>query len=291
MKKKKTKVVIIGLGNVGYLYSHKINNIISTHTQAVLTFKKKLDFFAAIEKEKKIRNNFEKKFKIPALSNIEDLKKIYEKNSDYLFILSTNTHTHHQMLKKIFEFKPKYILCEKPFCSSIKEVNNIIKLNKKYKSKIFINYTRSFDEKWMSIKKKFLLKKKITGKVFYNKTLMNNGSHFLHLCFTLFGRNIKLEKLEKKKFKIIFNNNVEIIFIENKKNFKNKIILNTKKINIEDNGNLYFKIKDKNKEYYLKNRTDTYQLNPLKAIINKDTKILKNNLNNAIMVQHFLSTF
>ena len=63
MKKKKTKVVIIGLGNVGYLYSHKINNIISTHTQAVLTFKKKLDFFAAIEKNKKIRNNFEKKLK------------------------------------------------------------------------------------------------------------------------------------------------------------------------------------------------------------------------------------
>ena len=155
MKKKKTKVVIIGLGNVGYLYTYKINNIISTHTQAVLNFKKKLDFFAAIEKEKKIRNNFKKKFKIPVLSNIEDLKKIYKKNNDYLFILSTNTPTHYRLLKKIFEFKPKYILCEKPFCSSIKEVNNIIKLNKKHKSKIFINYTRSFDEKWMSIKKSF----------------------------------------------------------------------------------------------------------------------------------------
>ena len=54
MKKKKTKVVIIGLGNVGYLYTYKINNIISTHTQAVLNFKKKLDFLQRLKKKKKL---------------------------------------------------------------------------------------------------------------------------------------------------------------------------------------------------------------------------------------------
>ena len=288
MQKKKIKVIIIGLGKIGYLYNYT-KNIISTHTQAIFSLKKKIDFFAAIEKKKGIRINFKKKFNVPVLGKIEDLKKIYDKNSDYLIILSTNTPTHYLILKKILKFKPKYILCEKPFCSSIKEVNNIIKMNKRYNSKIFVNYTRSFDKKWMLIKKNFLINKNVSGEVFYNKTLLNNGSHFLHLCFTLFGSYVNIERLNKKKFKIYFKNNVEVTFLENNKKSKNKIILKTSKTIIEDSGNLYFKINNKNNEYYIKNTTDTYQLNPLKAIVTQDTKILKNNLKNSIMVQNVLN--
>jgi hypothetical protein len=290
MKKKKIKIIIVGLGQIGYLYNYN-KNIISTHTQAIFSLKEKVDFFAVIEKKRRIRINFEKKFNVPALSKIEELKKIYDKSSDYLFILSTNTPTHYLILKKILKFKPKYILCEKPFCSSIKEVKNIIKINKKYNSKIFINYTRSFDKKWLLIKKNFLINKNVLGEVFYNKTLLNNGSHFLHLCFTLFGSYINIERLNKKKFKIYFKNNIEVTFLENNKRSKNKIILKKNKMTIEDSGNLYFKITNKNKKYYIKNTTNTYQLNPLKAIVTEDTKILKNNLKNSIMVQNVLNQF
>ena len=100
---------------------------------------------------------------------------------------------------------------------------------------------------------------------------------------------VETKKITDTKFKIYFKNSVEVTFLENNKKSKNKIILKTSKTIIEDSGNLYFKIKNKNNEYYIKNTTDTYQLNPLKAIVTQDTKILKNNLKNSIMVQNVLN--
>jgi predicted dehydrogenase len=143
MKKKKIKIIIVGLGQIGYLYNYN-KNIISTHTQAIFSLKEKVDFFAVIEKKRRIRINFEKKFNVPALSKIEESKKIYDKSSDYLFILSTNTPTHYLILKKILKFKPKYILCEKPFCSNYQQAKKIFEKHNLYKNEVRYSATRVF---------------------------------------------------------------------------------------------------------------------------------------------------
>ena len=46
MQKKKIKVIIVGLGKIGYLYNYT-KNIISTHTQAIFSLKKKNRFFCS----------------------------------------------------------------------------------------------------------------------------------------------------------------------------------------------------------------------------------------------------
>ena len=114
-----------------------------------------------LEKVKKVKNiivfkktKFTQKlnktiFKTNDLSNLN--------NVDCVFICSPNSK--HFFYLKYFILKNKYIFCEKPGPTNIKEINYLQKLNSVKKRKIYFNYNYIFSEYFKNISKELRNKK------------------------------------------------------------------------------------------------------------------------------------
>ena len=68
LSKSKIKTIVIGLGNIGLDYDLNNNNSILSHSKSVLK-SKHFELVAAIEKNKKKRDIFKKKYKKQTFEN------------------------------------------------------------------------------------------------------------------------------------------------------------------------------------------------------------------------------
>lgn len=280
---KKYKCLVIGLGKISMFYDAKIKTFL-THCKSI----KKHNFFelvGGVDKDLKKKVFFEKKFKSKFYSN---LNEALNKCSPDVIIIATNTNTHYQVFKEIIKkSKPKIILFEKPLTPELSKSEEIIKLAKIKKIKVFVNYTRISDVSSKSISKIIQNSPSKEFKIFvhYSKGLYNSCSHFISLVkfwFKDIGKikwKKKIRSIEKIKdidvdFKLS-TKNTEIEFTSTKyENYShNSIIIfgNDFKIEYMHNGTeiKYFKrVYDRNlSEYnlnfvkFIKNNFDEYQLN------------------------------
>ena len=77
------RVLIIGLGNIGFMYDVKKPRLVHSHAKAVM-HSKNFILIGSVEKKIKLRKFFEKKFDLPTYGNLE---KAYSK---YLEIIAKN---------------------------------------------------------------------------------------------------------------------------------------------------------------------------------------------------------
>ena len=198
-------------------------------------------------------------------------KNLLRFNKIDLVVIATNSENHLNIINEIVKKNVKVALIEKPISNKIEELNELVRLKSRSKTKIVVNYQRQFSKffnKYKNIINKESVKK---IKVNYSRGLFNNGSHFIDLFIWYFGlpqKIIKKNKVKKIKndfifnfifdyisFKIEFNGNNKKIYGNNfliilkdksilyekniikiyKKNFKNDKNLLTKKINDSDN--------------------------------------------------------
>lgn len=101
---------------------------------------------------------------------------------------------HFFVLQEILKYHPKIVICEKPITTKIADTEKIIKLYKKNKIPLLVNYSRRFDGTVQKLKKELAQGK--YGKVIaatgiYSKGILHVGSHLIDLSIYLFG---KLEK-------------------------------------------------------------------------------------------------
>jgi hypothetical protein len=211
----KKKIALIGLGNIGMMYDYDKNGSYTLTYATALKRSKKLDFIGAVDISKKKRELFEKKFQIKSFSTP---KKLFEKIKPDIVIISTPTNKHLDIIKELIKLKKNLvIICEKPLTKNYNTIMKLENLVKKNKNKVYTNYMRLFDPKFLSIKKYFEENKKLNFfcEVFYNGSLLNSCSHYISLIITLFGNNYKIKILKIKKnfcdFKLIYKNS-EIYF-------------------------------------------------------------------------------
>ena len=178
MKKKKFNCIIVGLGNIGMMYDyHYKGKYILSHATSILK-STNFNLIGGVDTDRDKRRLFEKKFKLKTFDNISEINR---KEID-LLILCSPQKTHFRLIKDIIEkFKVKVILCEKPFTNNLENAKKIKSSIGTKRIKIFINYSRISDIASHYIKKEILNKKKIFGKVYYSKSLLNNCSHFINL--------------------------------------------------------------------------------------------------------------
>lgn len=289
--KLKKKCLLIGLGNIGFLYNLKSQNRILTHAQAIIN-NPKLELSAAVDKDyKKITklNNHYKNHKIITAQSINSLSnKTYD-----IVVIALPYELQHDFIKKLIKvIKFKNIVIEKPFCKNLKQIREIIKMLKAKKINIFINYIRSLDDTWLEIKKKFKYKKNILGNINFYKDIYTNASHFIHLCLFLFGDCKKIITLNKKKsFRLIFKNSIINFFsVRNRKS--TQIQLNSNNLNFIDNNKFYFTLNCNNKKILKKNKIKNYQENIYNFIINKNkmkNEMIKNNLKLSIQTHQIIN--
>ena len=111
-------------------------------------------------------------------------------------IIATYGPSHHEIVKYAIDEGVKYIVCEKPFTTSIKHADEIINKLKISNTRLTINYSRRFSEMYTELSKE-LFEKSIIG----NPTsiiitsgaggLATIGTHFFDLCSYILRSNIK----------------------------------------------------------------------------------------------------
>ncbi|MCX6723043.1 MAG: Gfo/Idh/MocA family oxidoreductase, partial [Candidatus Staskawiczbacteria bacterium] len=98
---------------------------------------------------------------------------------------------HFLILKKIIKYKPKLVICEKPITTKIVDTEKIIKLYKKNKISVLVNYSRRFDVVIQQLKKDLSENKYgrvVSASGIYSKGILHNGSHLIDLASFLFGK-------------------------------------------------------------------------------------------------------
>ena len=102
-----------------------------------------------------------------------ELSDLY--NSDAIIIASPN-RTHYEYIKKLVSNYDGYIFCEKPPVTSLNDLNELERLPRKDKSRIFFNFNFRFSELSNYLKKQ--LKTKQLGKVTYINIISTQGLAF-----------------------------------------------------------------------------------------------------------------
>lgn len=178
------KVMLIGLGGIGYKYDRNIaqEGVVYTHAKAI-AMDKRFELICAVDNDEKLRNEFASKYGVPVFSVIEDALS-HESNFD-LVIVATPTFTHLNMITVLLEAScAKTILLEKPLAETYPEACSIVELCKAKGVTLFVNYIRCSDQGVREIKNIIDVSwagKPVKGVCWYSKGWIHNASHFFNL--------------------------------------------------------------------------------------------------------------
>jgi predicted dehydrogenase len=190
MNKTIYKVLIIGCGNIagGYDLLRPEDALPIAQAKA---FAKHGGFLlsACIDPDNTKRQSFQSRWKVPfGFSNLNEFEKHYQQY-DLISICSPSiSHSHD--IEAALELKPKLIFCEKPMTLNLKETIKAVKACADQGVLLAVNFSRRWAPKVIQLKKQ--LTQQDWGcirsvSVFYNKGILNNGSHMIDLLFNLFG--------------------------------------------------------------------------------------------------------
>lgn len=254
----KIKALVLGCGNIGAGYDLHQKKVIHTHAKAFSKYKN-IELAVADENKKKaiaVGKQYH--------TQVIDLDKInFEEFS--IVSIATPTSTHFQYLNQLLNLNTPVIICEKPIATTLGELSSLKQKYSRSKSKVLVNYMRSFLPGSAILKKRIgkILKKEHLSQVFirYNRGLLNNGTHAVDLLEFLFNARFNFEKFTADSVlagafegdptiigKCRFGN--ALVHFEGKAEpiFEIEYLFNTSKIVVEDRGDTirYFQSKKKN---------------------------------------------
>ena len=220
----KYNVGIIGCGDIGFLFDHKkrIEGAL-THFRAFEN-SRHFNVKAVSEKRINIGKNIEKNHKLPAYT---DYRKMLNENEFDVISVATNDESHAEILNELIKYKPKLVFCEKPLAMNSADVKETVKLFKKNKIHLQVNYTRRFLDEFSEIGNS--IKSGKLGDIesatfYYSRGLIHNASHYLDLVNWYFGENKNyIVKISEKEglskgdstvsFNMTYKNGTEVRFI------------------------------------------------------------------------------
>lgn len=186
------KTVIIGAGSIGAL---KPDAYDSPDTENILTHAHACYKHPDIELTGIIDKNSDKAIRASNKWNC-----MYATDTDILsdfdhdiFIIATPTETHKQILLDIIQYKPKFVIAEKPFCSNAEEAREVIEAYKQANIPMSVDYIRNYDYQIRSLIEQ--IKLGYYGQIFscicwYVRGLRHEGSHAINLFNKMFGEFI-----------------------------------------------------------------------------------------------------
>lgn len=231
------KTLVIGLGKVSLTNNIKQGSLsLNTHCGSLL-HKKKFRIVGCVEKKKKPIKIFKSFFNCECFNSIHEGLKKTQPN---LAIIATSTKSHLKVAKEILSNRSKNlkaILFEKPTGAGLKQIDQIKKILKNKRIKVFVNYSREYEKAFTRLSVFFRKTFFCNAEVSYNGGFINNASHFISLFINFFGKVRRINILEKKKMHedflinsvLHFKNCRLVIKNNNKKNFHSFFIKHNNK--------------------------------------------------------------
>jgi pseudaminic acid synthase len=174
------KVVIIGLGGIGFKKNDDISEgNIETH-YAYLTDNKRFEILCGIDTSKEKIKTFHKSTGCPVFDSIESAGD-YIQSAD-LVIFSNTTQGRAESISKLSKFQgPKTYLFEKPLCGSISEASEILRICNENNINAYVNYQRRANPVFKAIKRMVSDQASLVFHCHFTGEYENIGTHFLDL--------------------------------------------------------------------------------------------------------------
>lgn len=190
MKLMPLRVLIVGCGNIAGRFDQgrSRSDLPYTHTGAY-THDGRFTLAACVEPNDNRRAEYMAAWDVPVgfCSIDETLDSGYK--FDVISICSPTTcHAHD--IEIALRLKPKLIFCEKPITTSLADTERLVAECRKANILLVVNYTRRWDTDIAKLQAsinagQWGVLRSVTG--FYNKGILNNGSHMLDLLHLLVG--------------------------------------------------------------------------------------------------------
>ena len=193
----KYKALVIGAGSIGALKPDEFDSPeskqIYTHAHACYSHPN-IDLVGIVDHDMDKAEQAANKWNTTAYGSINEFK--YDPDLDIfpdIVIVATNTNTHYDIIHQLIPYKPKVIICEKPFCSNLEQAHNISELCKDAGINLIVNYTRTFVPELKELSND--LKDGKYGEIYnftlrYSRGLMREACHAFYWCLQTFGPNI-----------------------------------------------------------------------------------------------------
>jgi predicted dehydrogenase len=187
---RKLSVLILGCGEIagGYDELDNCSKHVSTHAKAFqLHGGYHLKGCVDINHDKRV--SFAKRWMVDKSYSCFD--EAIKDDSEYDVIsICTPTSQHVHDLYKSLKAKPKLVFCEKPITNKVDDAVNLVTQYKKAGIYLVVNYMRRWEQELIKFKK--AIKNNEYGKIrsvvgYYNKGIMNNGSHMIDLLQFICG--------------------------------------------------------------------------------------------------------
>jgi predicted dehydrogenase len=186
--KAKIQTILLGLGAIGSKNDRGLRHPSPlSHAGAILQ-NPRFELVAAIDPDPDTRDSFCADWRSDAQvhSTMDEIEHLRELD---LAVVASPTRTHHPLLDILLSRKKlKAIFCEKPFCSSLDETENILTSARKHGTQIVVNYHRRWDPKITAFREVLKsLGMPYDVQVTYGKGLYNYGSHIIDLMTFFWG--------------------------------------------------------------------------------------------------------
>lgn len=198
-KTKMSNVLIVGCGNIAGRFdmNRPPTDWPLTHAGAYQR-DRRFQIVACVEPDDSRRSEFMAFWSIPlGFRSIDEISQDQHKFDVISICSPTQCHTYD--LKMAIDLNPQLIFCEKPITSSCAETEKLVRLCQQLNIHLAANYTRRWDQDVTQLQTE--IKNNQWGKLrsvigYYNKGLLNNGSHMLDLLIFLLGK-INIVKVGK----------------------------------------------------------------------------------------------
>jgi len=181
------KVLIIGAGKIGAFFDCPGDEHVLTHAHA---FKGNKNFSIAGFVDTDIARAQEASGIWGGLF-FSDISQAFKKIGNVeVVVVATPDATHEKLFQEICRYSPPLIFMEKPMGKTKDEIRKIKDRCLKSKTAILVNYSRRFVKEFQILQKR--IKEEafgayITGRGYYGKGVLHNGSHMIDLVRFLVG--------------------------------------------------------------------------------------------------------
>ncbi len=182
------KTLIVGCGNIAGGFDIDQDGLPSTHAGAYKCHGK-FDISACVDPDRKKLQQFATNWSIE--HEFLNMREIESSKLDFDVIsICSPTSFHHKNVVEALKLKPKLIFCEKPLAKTYNDAVDIKNMCDQEGVLLAVNHTRRWDPKVIELRNDiatgdFGEVRSVVG--YYNKGVLNNGSHMIDLLIYLFG--------------------------------------------------------------------------------------------------------
>ena len=184
-----SNILLIGCGQIAGGYDNPESKNVLTHLGAINKINKGKITLDIVEPEISNYLLIKNKWNIKG-DHFYSIKEI-KLNTYDIILITCNTSYHFENIRFCVEnINCKIIICEKPCCNNLDEINTAYKLCKSKDIKLYVNYQRRLISEWNLIKNEVEMEVMGDfqfGNIYYSKGLINNCSHAINLILYIFN--------------------------------------------------------------------------------------------------------